>query len=212
MADAMLIRDLRAGDRADFIEVMAQAFETDPLFLKAFGLRGEGGRGRRVTSFLSFMFDMNRLMRGTPRGVFLGGRLTACALLEPPLSPFASTLGAFASALRFLPVAFRLPGNGTAFLNSYTQRTRAAAPRRAHGYLVMVGVRPQAQGQGLGRRLVEDAIARTRADLRATGIALDTENEANVRLYERWGFRKTASLDLGGVHAHCMFLPFGEPE
>lgn len=212
MADAMLIRDLDAGDRADFMEVMAQAFETDPLFLKAFGLRCEGNWDRRVTSFLSFMFDMNRLMRGTPRGLFVDGRLTACALLDPCVSPPVAALGAFASALRFLPVAFTLPGSATAFLNRYTQRTRATAPRRAHGYLVMVGVRPQSQGQGLGRRLVEDAIARARADPGATGIALDTENEANVRLYERWGFRKTASLDLGGVHAHCMFLPFGEPE
>lgn len=212
MADAIRIRDLHAGDRDDFIAVMAQAFEADPLFIKAFGLRGEGGWERRVTSFLSFMFDMNRLKRGTPRGLFVDGRLTAGALLDPPVSPLVSMFGAFASALRFLPVALALPVDGSAFLNSYTRRTRAAAPRGPHGYLVMVGVRPQAQGQGLGRRLVEDAIARTRGDPRAIGIALDTENEANVRLYEHLGFRKTASLDLGGVRAHCMVLPFGEPE
>lgn len=211
MTDAMLIRNLRAGDRADFIAVMAQAFEADPLFVEAFGARGEGGWERRIVSFLSFMFDMNRLMQGTPRGVFVDGRLSACALLEPPVSRLASAVGAFASALRFLPVACTLPARATAFLNSYTKRTRAAAPRDPHGYLVMVGVRPEAQGHGFGRQLVEDAIERTRRNPRATGIALDTENEANVGLYQRWGFRKTASLDLGGVHAHCMVLPFGEP-
>ena len=210
MADAVLIRDLRSGDRADFIAVMAEAFENDPLFLTVFGERE--GWERRVASFLSFMFAMNRLMQGTPRGLFVDGRLRACALLEPPASRLASVAGAFASALRFLPVACRLPKRATAFLNTYTQRTRAAAPRDRHGYLVMVGVRPEAQGHGFGRLLVEDAIARTRADPRATGVALDTENEANVRLYARWGFRKTVSLDLGDVHAHCMFLPFGEPE
>ncbi len=211
MTDAMLIRNLRAGDRADFIAVMAQAFEADPLFVEAFGARREGGWERRVVSFLSFMFDMNRLMQGTPRGLFVDGQLSACALLEPPVSRLASAVGAFASAFRFLPVACTLPTRATAFLNGYTKRTRAAVPRDPHGYLVMLSVRPEAQGRGFGRRLVEDAIARTRADPRATGIALDTENEANVGLYQRWGFRKTASLDLGGVHAHCMFLPFGEP-
>jgi ribosomal protein S18 acetylase RimI-like enzyme len=157
------------------------------------------------------MFDMNRLMRGAPRGLFVDGQLAACALLDPYASPFASTVGGIVSALRFLPVAIALPFGATAFLNAYTKRTRAAAPQTPHGYLVMVGVLPQAQGRGFGRQLVEDAIGRTRTDPRATGIALDTENEANVRLYERWGFRRRASLDLGGVHAHCMFLPFGEP-
>lgn len=212
MADALLIRDLRAGDRADFIVVMAQAFEADPLFLTAFGARGEGGWERRVASFLSFMFDMNRLMRGTPRGVFVGGRLSACALLEPPSSRLAAAIGTLASTLRFVPVACTLPMRATTFLNNYTKRTRAAAPHGSHGYLVMVGVLREAHGRGFGRRLVEDAIARTRTDPRATGIALDTENQANVRLYQGWGFHKTASLDLGSVHAHCMFLPFGEPE
>ncbi len=212
MADGVLIRDLHAGDRADFIAVMAEAFEADPLFLTAFGARGESGWERKVASFLSFMFDMNRLMRGTPRGLFVGGRLSACALLEPPSSRPAAAIGTLASALRFVPVACTLPTHATTFLNNYTRRTRAAVPLSPHGYLVMVGVRPEAQGQGFGRRLVEDAIARTRTDPRATGIALDTENEANVRLYQRWGFHRTASLDLGAVHAHCMFLPFGEPE
>lgn len=210
MADALRIRDLRADDRAAFIEVMAQAFEADPLLLAAFGVRGEAGWERRVTAFLSFMFDMNRLMRGTPRGLFSDGRLVACALLEPPVSRPASFVGALASAFRFLPVACVLPASASAFLNRYMKRTRAAAPREPHGYLVMVGVRPEAQGHGLGRRLVEDAIERTR--IHATGIALDTENAANVGLYEHWGFRKRASLDLGPVHAHCMFLPFGEPK
>jgi ribosomal protein S18 acetylase RimI-like enzyme len=210
MADVVLIRDLRARDRADFIKVMAEAFEKDPLFLTAFGLRGEGGWERRATSFLSFMFDMTRLMRGTPRGLFVNGRLSACALLEPPVSRLAAAIGTLASALRFVPVACTLPMRATVFLNNYTKRTRAAVPHGSHGYLVMVGVRPAAQGRGFGRRLVEDAIART--DPHATGLALDTENEANVRLYRRWGFGKTASLDLGGVRAHCMFLPFGEPE
>jgi ribosomal protein S18 acetylase RimI-like enzyme len=211
VADAVTIRDLRAGDRTDFIEVMALAFEQDPLFLKAFGARGQGRSERAVGSFLSFMFDMNRLIRGTPRGLFVDGRLAACALLEPCASPFASAIGGIASALRFLPVAIALPLGATAFLNAYTKRTRDAAPQTPHGYLVMVGVLPQAQGRGFGKLLVEDAIERTRGNPRATGIALDTENEANVRLYERWGFRRRGSLDLGGVHAHCMFLPLGEP-
>lgn len=68
-------------------------------------------------------------------------------------------------------------------------------------YLVMVGVQPGEQARGLGHRMVQDAIERTRNDRRAVGIARDTENEDNVRLYERWGFRKVASLQLGRVEA-----------
>lgn len=211
MTDAALIRNLGGNDRADFLAVMARAFEQDPLFLATFRGGRDDGSERRVLAFLSFLFDMNRLMGGTPRGLFVGGRLVACALLEPPsTSSIVSAGRMMASALRFLPVAFALPPRATAFLNGYMKRTRAAVPSCPHAYLVMLGVQPGEQGRGFGRRMVQDAIERTRTERRAAGIALDTENEDNVRLYERWGFRKVTSLDLGCVEAHCMFRPIGE--
>lgn len=211
MAEAVTIRDLRGDDRAGFLLVMAQAFERDPLFVATFGeKRGDGSRVS-VLTFLSFMFDMNRLMGGTPRGLFVGGRLVACTLLEPPAASALVAKGRLiVSALRFLPVAFVLPSHATVFLNDYTQRTRAAAPSCPHNYLAMLGVHPDMQGFGFGRRMMHDAVERTRTDDRTRGIALDTENEANVRLYERWGFRKIVSLKLGDIDAHCMFLPLGD--
>lgn len=211
MTESAHIRDLRGNDRASFLAVMARAFEQDPLFLATFWGRKGDGSERQVLAFLSFLFDMNRLIGGTPRGLFVGGRLVACALLEPSsASSFVSAGRMIVSAFRFLPVAFALPPRATAFLNEYTKRTRSAVPRRPHSYLVMVGVQPNEQGRGFGRRLVQDAIERTRTNRLAHGIALDTENEANVGLYERWGFQKVASLELGRVEAHCMFLPLGE--
>ncbi|KIH84158.1 Histone acetyltransferase HPA2 [Pseudomonas batumici] len=155
---------------------------------------------------MSFLFDMNRLMGGTPRGLFVGQQLMACALLEPPSgSRLVMGVRLTLSILRFLPVTLAMPLRVTAFLNEYMKRTRAASPPSPHCYLSLIGVHPDGQGRGFGRRLMMDAFDRSQSHGRSTGIALDTENEANVALYQRWGFRTLASVDLGGVTAHCLF-------
>lgn len=52
----------------------------------------------------------------------------------------------------------------------------------AHHHLNMIGVRPDAQGQGHGRRLLESVHALAAADPASAGVSLTTEVEANVAL------------------------------
>ena len=58
---------------------------------------------------------------------------------------------------------------------------------RAHDYLWFLGVRPQAQGQGLGSRLLKSRTARL--DAAARPGFLETATPRNVALYQRHGFR-----------------------
>ncbi len=193
------IRTLTTAERPAFVTLMAQAFRHDPLFLAAFG---DPDHQTASGAFMSFMFDMTRLMGGHPSGIFVEGQLMGCILLEPPASnKLLASIRMILSALRFLPVAIRLPTGSSAFLNTYMTQTRAAAPATPHSYLTMIGVHPEGQGRGFGQQLMVDAIAQ------GTPIALNTENMANVALYERWGFSLTSSVDLGHVTAHCMFRP-----
>jgi len=63
-------------------------------------------------------------------------------------------------------------------------------------FLRMVGVRPDTQGRGIGRALVEDVIARARAARkRWLGLRTTPQMEAAHRLYESLGFVRDASLD-----------------
>lgn len=206
------IRDLRPSDKAAFITVMADAFAHDPLFVVAFG-EDDGRPGTRTSTevFLSFLFDMTRIMGGTARGLFVDGHLAGCSLVEPPAgSLLAQTCRTLASLLRFLPVAITLPLRTTVLLNDYMKATRAAAPRRPHHYLALVGVRPVRQGHGLGRRLVENVVEQAEGHPTSKGLALDTENARNAALYRSWGFEMREAVDIGGLTAYCMFRPAGE--
>ncbi|MBS3975026.1 MAG: GNAT family N-acetyltransferase [Actinobacteria bacterium] len=217
MSDALPepeLRDLTRRDRRAFVETMGTAFADDPLFVMLFGPAArEMGEARtsscrRRAAFVAYLFDMNRLMGGTPRGLFAEGRLVGAALLEPPpRGAAANGLRMLAAALRFAPLLPRLGATRSALLNRYFRGTRAAVPRAPHHYLLMIGVRPGAQGRGWGKRLMQDAISRSDRVSRSAGIALDTENADNVRLYELWGFERRARFEVGGVVVHSMFRP-----
>ncbi|CAN7457311.1 GNAT family N-acetyltransferase [Aminobacter sp. LjRoot7] len=206
------IRDLQPSDKAAFVALMAEAFARDPLFVAALG-EDVGCLGKKAATevFLSFLFGMTRIMGGAPRGLFVDGQLAGCSLVEPPAgNPIVQTFRPLASLLRFLPVAIRLPLRTTVLLNDYMKATRAAAPGLPHHYLTLVGVLPERQSQGLGRRLVEDALEQSRCHQRSMGLALDTENPANAALYRRWGFEMRETVDIGSLTAYCMFRPTGE--
>jgi GNAT superfamily N-acetyltransferase len=56
-----------------------------------------------------------------------------------------------------------------------------------HWFLAAIGVMPDRQGQGLGRRLIEPTLAR--ADAHQVPCYLETQAEKNVAIYQRLGFR-----------------------
>ncbi len=58
----------------------------------------------------------------------------------------------------------------------------------AHWYVMVVGVSPEAQGQGLGRALLQPII--DRADAAGQPCYLETTQPKNVAFYEHLGFRR----------------------
>ncbi|MDZ7882929.1 MAG: GNAT family N-acetyltransferase [Mycobacterium sp.] len=59
--------------------------------------------------------------------------------------------------------------------------------------LATLGVRPEAQGHGLGAALIGAALAEVDASRVTADTALETSDDRNVRLYERAGFTLTAT-------------------
>jgi len=73
----------------------------------------------------------------------------------------------------------------------YTAFGEACAPFQVdapHLHLNMIGVRRDAQGTGLSRRLLEHVHGLSQTDASSTGVTLTTENPANVSLYEHFGY------------------------
>jgi ribosomal protein S18 acetylase RimI-like enzyme len=112
-------------------------------------------------------------------------QVLATAVWLPPGSfPWSASrkLRALPSFLRVLAAA---PGSFRTFL-AYGANAERAHPREPHWYLVVLGVRPQAQRQGLGTRLIEPVLER--ADRDGVACYLESSDHANVAYYRRFGF------------------------
>lgn len=205
--------DIRMLDKCHkpvFVSLMCRAFAADPLFRHLYpGTPSE--REQAMRPFMSFMFDASGLRGDMRLGLFRDGTLAVCALVElPDAGPVRSFAGQLLTLMRFAPLAFRLTGAEIKFLNNYMRYTRRAAPKVAHHYLAMIGVDPGFQGQGLGRRMIARLIDIADRHRTSAGIALDTENDANLVFYQRLGFLLRARVDIGPCQAVCLFRPRGD--
>ena len=79
-------------------------------------------------------------------------------------------------------------------------------PPVPHYYLGVIGTDPGAQGQGLGRQLLQAFCARSAADPLSSGVYLETANPSNVSFYEKAGFKVTGQGALGNRTLWCMYL------
>jgi ribosomal protein S18 acetylase RimI-like enzyme len=68
--------------------------------------------------------------------------------------------------------------------------------RNAHYYFANIGVAPEAQGQGLGSRLMRPTL--DRCDREGLPAYLEASSERNAALYERLGFQCTEVLRFAG--------------
>jgi GNAT superfamily N-acetyltransferase len=83
-----------------------------------------------------------------------------------------------------------------------------AHPREPHYYLASLGVAPEAQGNGVGSRLLGPMLER--CDREGVPAYLESSRDRNVPFYERHGFRVTDELrlPLGGP---TLWLMWREP-
>ena len=67
---------------------------------------------------------------------------------------------------------------------------------RPHWYLHLLGVRPEAQGQGLSRKVLKPMF--DLADQKKVPIYLETMPEENVPVYQKLGFELLGRSELHG--------------
>lgn len=65
-----------------------------------------------------------------------------------------------------------------------------------HWYLMVLGVDPPRQGQGLGSRVIQPVLAR--ADSERLSCYLETAKEINLSFYRKHGFEVVRQIDLPG--------------
>jgi len=192
-SDHHRVEILGANDVAEVVSVLSESFFDYPVM--RFVLGTDGDYSARLETLIAF-FVMARILRNE---VVLGVReprgLTACALVSYPgrrTSP--PELG----VLRDETWA-KLGAKARSRYETFGAATAPLTVNAEHIHLGMIGVRRSAQGQGLGRMVLEAVHDLSSSDSLSSGVTLTTELESNVSLYEHFGYETLGSERVGSA-------------
>ncbi|MBE9913733.1 GNAT family N-acetyltransferase [Paenibacillus donghaensis] len=205
------ISKLSKSDKPLFVSLISRAFSRDPLFLHLFGDSELDSRARaNVTAFVSFLFDKSFLLNEEVWGFFdHEGLLGAYIVEKPHTNKLHSMRGGLLLIGRLFPLFFLMSRKTLRLLNSYMRVTRSSVPQWKHHYLIMIGVKPEAQGKGVGKAMLNHLLNTVKADRNSLGVALDTENKENVNMYRRFGFALSREMEFTDLAVYCMFYQKG---
>jgi GNAT superfamily N-acetyltransferase len=185
----------RLGPEAvgEVVSVLCESFFEYPVMRHVLG--PEGDYSSRLERLVTF-FVMARVLREEVLlGVRRPGGLIAAALVSYPVArpspPALATLRDRTWAELGTETRVRYEAFGEA-----TAGFEVEAP---HIHLNMIGVRRAAQGQGLGRAVLDAVHGLSTRDANSTGVTLTTEVESNVTLYEHFGYELVGRTQVGSA-------------
>ena len=185
------IEDFQNRDRDRVLDVLAEAYLTDPWTGAWFG-----GAGPDQLPLNRAFFSM--VLSDAPTGTHVvtvdDGAVVAFARWQP--SPACQPSLEQARAFRAAALA-SLGGEVLSRMAPFLSLFRKREPDAPHIHFGPFAVQPTLQGRGFGRILLE----RYCEELDRTGTAgwLETSTSTNVRLYSRSGFKVVSEDDIQGV-------------
>jgi GNAT superfamily N-acetyltransferase len=178
------------ADAPALCDALARAFHDDPVASWSLpSPRRRPGQLRR--------FYRERLRTLLPEElVFCDDEHRGAALWAPP-DRWHVTVGELAR--------IRIVTRRTPLFLAGARRVDAAHPAEPHFYLNVLGVVPEAQGSGIGSRLLAPMLER--CDREGVPAYLESSKARNVPFYERHGFRVTGevTMPLGGPRLWLMW-------
>jgi GNAT superfamily N-acetyltransferase len=181
-------------------EVLARAFYDDPAF--AWILPDDANRARALSWLMG---------TGVRYGHMFGrvhtssGNVASGAVWLPPGDTIMSPLRMIRAGMMLAPFKFGV-GSFRRFLSATNHlehlHKRDVSPQ--HWYLMILGVDPPRQGQGLGGAVIQPILAR--ADRENLPCYLETAKERNLPFYRKYGFEVAVEADFphGGPHFWTM--------
>jgi ribosomal protein S18 acetylase RimI-like enzyme len=186
----LIRRGAEAPERATIADAdavasdLAAAFATDPLF--DWFSRPDAGRDAAREGFFKHLLtelilETGEVLRPT------GGGAAAVWMSSNTMSP-----NPLIKEIMALPMLLRLTGwrRFGRMLALREVMDRHHPMDRPHAYLWFMGVTPQAQGLGVGTRLLKSKT--DQLDAEGRGAFLETATERNLILYRRHGFQVVA--------------------
>jgi GNAT superfamily N-acetyltransferase len=193
----MRIEPFTLASTAEASRTLARAFVTNPLHVAAFG-------AERLARNEAFFRTGLAAMKGSKLVALEGSQILGLIHWVP--SPDCQFSGP--EKLRMMPAMVAGFGLRSSLrVGSWLSAWSKHDPSEPHSHLGPIGVDPSAQGQGIGRQLLE----RYCAELDRTGTAgyLETDRPENVRFYGRFGFETTGEITVLGVRNYLMWRKAG---
>ncbi len=200
MAVDLQITSLALESLAEAARVQGRAFFDDPAFV--FTFPDEEARRDR----LPWLMQVG-VTYGTRFGEVMttSGPMLGHAVWLPPgetsLSPERMGEAGFSEASQRMS-AEEL-SRFEAFIETMTEAHEQIV-RTPHWYLMILGVDPPHQGQGIGGALIAPVLAR--ADIGRFPCYLETANERNLAFYRRHGFEVQQENDVPGGGPHIWMM------
>jgi ribosomal protein S18 acetylase RimI-like enzyme len=176
-------------------KILEQAFFTDPLLNFIYGDK------------INKPGKLNWFFRGTFRLAALYGACFSTAekdgvLMMLPPDQTKMTLGKmYKSGIWAAP--FKMGWTSFSRLMTFmdfAEKEHKAATSSDHYYIMTVGVLPERQGIGVGKKLMTKALEIV--DANKMPCFLETQNKNNVPIYQRFGFKVVSDKEIpkGGLH------------
>ena len=196
----MKIERITRKEKSEAVEVLRSAFHDYPVM--RFVLRTKGEEYATQLKTLMEFYCEARLAKDRPvLGIRNGDSLVAVALIdETSLKPWAEMQTELIRLKEIIGKEAYLR------LELYEKLSSRGEPSTPHHFLGMIAVRPEYQGKGYARVLMDAVKQISFADAHSSGVCLSTEDPENVRIYEHFGYRIIAEIDIEELHSWCMFL------
>jgi len=188
----IIIDPLRSEQRDAAARVLARAFITNPLHIAAFG-------APNFASNETFFRAALAAMKGPKLVAVDSSRILG--VIHWARSPNCQFSGA--EKIRMAPAMLK----GLGLLSSVKVGSWMATwskhdPAEPHIHLGPIGVNPEAQGRGIGRRLMERYCEEL--DRAAVVGYLETDRPENVDFYKQFGFQVVETAPVLGVDNYFM--------
>jgi GNAT superfamily N-acetyltransferase len=193
------IKEIPKKRWGESVEIFTEAFMDDPLFLFAFP---EIDTRKRLTKIMYefVVYDMVPALNLVMNGAFLSIELAGCQIYRTPESfGWNELMNSALEKMRAKANDERINLIGEyATLSGYD-------PAVVHFYGNELAVKKEFRRSGIGRALSNFMINECRTHPTAKGTVIDTANEKNVRLYEKWGWELKMTLSFYEIKKFFMW-------
>jgi ribosomal protein S18 acetylase RimI-like enzyme len=200
-AEKFNISEIKDFEQA--VNIFSEAFKNDPMHLLIFP--DDSSRLEMVKAIYRFVvYNIAPELNYNIKGLEINNELIAVIIFTTPESKKEWTPVLISEGEK----AGRITGERyVTMIREYALKAMRNRPKSPHFYINELAVSPEYQGKGYGKALMKYIENLSNNHSLSTGIALDTSNPENVKMYEHLGYNITYKFRFHGIKGYSMFKP-----